>query len=123
MIEKMKIKPTNLIVRHQDEAAKERSACGHRYRLLSQGDEDVAAWAHAVDIDGAKTHYHKISTELYYVLEGEGKVLLDGEEQEVRPGTMVHIPPGVVHGAVGKMRVLVVGIPDIDDSDVFYVDE
>ena len=30
---------------------------------------------------------------------------------------------GVVHGAVGKMRVLVVGIPDIDDSDVFYVDE
>ena len=49
--------------------------------------------------------------------------MLDGEEQEVRPGTMVHIPPGVVHGAVGKMRVLVVGIPDIDDSDVFYVDE
>ena len=115
--------PYNLIIRHQDEVAKERSACGHRYRLLSQGDNDVAAWAHAVDIDGARTHYHKISTELYYVLEGEGKVLLDGEEQEVRPGTMVHIPPGVVHGAVGKMRVLVVGIPDIDDSDVFYVDE
>ena len=115
--------PKNLIIRHQDEATKERSACGHRYRLLSEGDEGVAAWAHAVDIDGAKTHYHKISTELYYVLEGEGKVLLDGEEQEVRPGTMVHIPPGVVHGAVGKMRVLVVGIPDIDDSDVFYVDE
>ena len=92
--------PNNLIIRHQDEAAKERSACGHRYRLLSQGDEGVAAWAHAVDIDGAKTHYHKISTELYYVLEGEGKVLLDGEEQEVRPGTMVHIPPGVVHWAV-----------------------
>ena len=52
-----------------------------------------------------------------------GKVVLDGEEQDVRPGTMVHIPPGVVHGAVGKMRVLVVGIPDIDDSDVYYVDD
>ena len=84
-------------------------------------DEQVAAWAHAVDIDGAKPHYHKIATELYYVLDGEGSVMLDGEEREVRKGSMVHIPPGVVHGAVGKMRVLVVGIPDIDDSDVYYV--
>jgi len=115
--------PKNLILRHEDEAVKERSACGYRYRMLSKGDEDVAAWAHAVDIDGAKPHYHKISTELYYVLEGEGKVVLDGEEREVRSGTMVHIPPGVVHAAIGKMRVLVVGIPDIDDSDVYYVDE
>ena len=46
----------NLIVRHEDEAVKEASACGYRYRLLSQGDKDVAAWAHAVDIDGAKLH-------------------------------------------------------------------
>lgn len=119
----MQSKPANLIVRHEGEAIAEPSACGHRYRLLSQGDENVAAWAHAVDIDGAKLHYHKICTELYYVLSGEGRVMLDGEEVEVRPGSMIHIPPGVVHGAIGKMRVLVVGIPDIDDADVYYVDE
>ena len=112
--------PNTLLLRHEDEAVKERSACGHRYRLISQDDENVAAWAHAVDIDGAKPHYHKRATELYYVLAGEGKVVLDDEEREVRPGTMVHIPPGVVHGAIGQMRVLVVGIPDIDDSDVYY---
>jgi hypothetical protein len=29
----------------------------------------------------------------------------------------------VVHGAIGKMRVLVVGIPDIDDSDVYFVED
>ena len=75
-----------------------------------------------MDIDGARPHYHKRATELYYVLEGEGSVILDGEEHAVHPGTMIHIPPGVIHGAVGKMRVLVVGIPDIDDSDVFYPD-
>ena len=115
--------PANLILRHENQAEREASACGYRYRLLSRGDDDVAAWAHAVDIDGARPHYHKRATELYYVLEGEGKVLLDGRAEEVRKGTMVHIPPGVVHSAIGKMRVLVVGIPDIDDSDVFYVDE
>jgi mannose-6-phosphate isomerase-like protein (cupin superfamily) len=115
--------PANLILRHESEAAREASACGYRYRLLSRGDDDVAAWAHAVDIDGARPHYHKRATELYYVLEGSGKVLLDGRQHEVHKGSMIHIPPGVVHSAIGKMRVLVVGIPDIDDSDVFYVDE
>ena len=110
------------ILRHEDEAVRERSNCGYRYRLLSRGDEDLAAWAHAVEIDGAKPHFHKRSTELYYVLEGEGHVILDGERQEVRRGTMIHIPPGVVHEAIGRMRVLVIGIPDIDDDDVFPVD-
>jgi quercetin dioxygenase-like cupin family protein len=60
-----------------------------------------------------------VATELYYVLEGEGTVSLDGEEHAVRKGSLVHIPPGVVHGAKGKMRVLVVGIPDIADEDYF----
>ena len=115
--------PSNLILRHEEQAAKEPSACGYRYRLLSRGDDDVAAWAHAVDIDGARPHYHKRATELYYVLEGEGTVLLDGRENQVHKGSMIHIPPGVIHSAAGKMRVLVIGIPDIDDSDVFYVDE
>ena len=113
--------PRQLIVRQEHEAPAEPSACGHRYRLLSRGDAGVAAWAHAVDIDGAKAHFHKRATELYYVLEGEGQVILDGDTQEVRTGTILHIPPGVVHAAIGQMRVLVIGIPDIDDDDVFYV--
>ena len=87
---------------------------------MSKGDQGIAAWAHAVDIDGAKPHYHKKTTELYYVLEGEGTVTLDGKKQEVKKGTIIHIPPGVIHGADGKMRVLVIGIPDIDDSDIYY---
>ncbi|MAF23701.1 MAG: cupin [Roseibacillus sp.] len=112
----------NIVLRHEHDAPRERSACGHRHRLISKGDKGVSAWAHTVDIDGARAHYHKRATELYYVLEGEGSVTLDGKEQKVLPGTMVHIPPGVVHEATGKMRVLVVGIPDINDDDVFYPD-
>ena len=73
-----------------------------------------------MDIDGAREHYHKRSAELYYVLEGEGRVVLDGVEQVVRKGSLVHIPPGVVHGAKGRMRVLVVGIPDIADDALFF---
>ena len=86
------------LVRHEGETPRERSACGWRDRLISREDTDVAAWAHAVDIDGAREHYHKRSTELYYVLDGEGTVVLDGAEHPVRRGSLVHIPPGVVHG-------------------------
>lgn len=115
-------RPAAVLVRHEAEAPYERSTCGWRHRLLSREDADrgLAAWAHAVDIDGARPHYHRRSTELYYVLEGEGAVVLDGVEHPVRRGSMVHIPPGVVHGARGRMRVLVVGIPDIAEEDLFY---
>lgn len=110
------------LVRHESDSPKERSTCGWRHLLISRQDkaQGVAAWAHAVDIDGAREHYHKRSTELYYVLEGEGTVKLDGVEHSVRRGSLVHIPPGVVHGASGRVRVLVVGIPDIADDDLFF---
>lgn len=113
---------TAVLVRHEDTAPRERSTCGWRHLLISRQDDHVAAWAHAVDIDGAKPHYHRRATELYYVLEGEGHVVLNGQQHAVRPGSIVHIPPGVVHGARGRMRVLVVGIPDIADDDLFFPD-
>ena len=110
-----------LLIRHEGHTARERSACGWRDRLISREDAALspAAWAHAVDIDGAKLHYHKRSTELYYVLDGSGSGILDGAELPVAKGSLVHIPPGVVHGARGRMRVLVIGIPDIADDDYF----
>lgn len=111
-----------ILIRHEGETPRERSTCGWRDRLISREDAGtgVAAWAHAVDIDGAREHFHKRGTEIYYVLDGEGAVVLDGLEQPVRKGSLVHIPPGVVHGARGRMRVLVVGIPDIGDDDLFF---
>ena len=115
--------PGPLLIRHEAEAPKERSACGWRHRLISREDaaSGAAAWAHAVDIDGAQPHFHRRSTELYYVLAGEGTVTLDGTAHPVRPGSLIHIPPGVVHSAQGRMRVLVVGIPDIAEDDYFPV--
>ena len=109
------------LVRHEGEAPRERSTCGWRDRLISREDAPLgpAAWVHAVDIDGAKLHYHKRITEIYYVLEGSGSLMLDGVEHPVAKGSLVHIPPGVVHGGKGRMRVLVVGVPDIAEDDYF----
>jgi quercetin dioxygenase-like cupin family protein len=114
-----------LIIRHEDQAAAEKSTCGRRFRLISREDAagGVAAWAHVVEMDGSNAHYHGRGTELYYVLQGEGTILLDGVAHAVRKGTMVHVPPGITHGTTGRMRVLVVGIPDISDDDLFFQDD
>ncbi len=116
----MTVQTLHTLIRHEGETPRERSTCGWRDRLISHEDQNVAAWAHAVDIDGAREHFHRRSTELYYVLDGEGVVLLDGKEHVVRKGSIIHTPPGVVHGAKGRMRVLVIGIPDIADDDCFF---
>ena len=116
----MEGKPLKTLVRHEGEAPRERSTCGWRDRLISREDDGVAAWVHAVDIDDSRQHFHKQATELYYVLEGEGIVELDGQEHPVRKGSLVQIPPGVLHASKGKMRVLVVGIPDISDDDLYF---
>ena len=114
-----------VLVRHEGHTSRERSTCGWRDRLISHEDAGLspAAWAHAVDIDGARPHYHKRSTELYYVLDGTGTVTVGGIVHPVSRGTLVHIPPDVVHSAQGRMRVLVVGIPDIADDDYFEVND
>ena len=110
-----------VLVRQEGQARRERSACGWRDRLISSEDADLqpAAWVHAVDIEGAKAHYHRVATELYYVLNGSGTVTVDGVNYPVQKGSLVHIPPGIVHSAAGRMRVLVIGIPDIADDDYF----
>jgi mannose-6-phosphate isomerase-like protein (cupin superfamily) len=119
------VQPGAVLVRHEGGETRERSACGWRDRLISHEDAPLnpAAWAHVVDIEDSKLHYHKRATELYYVVQGGGEILLDGVPHQIRQGSLVHIPPGVVHGARGRMRVLVIGIPDIAENDYFAAED
>lgn len=42
-------------------------------------------------------HYHRVTEELYWFVSGRGRMRLDGEERDVRPGDCVVIPPGARH--------------------------
>lgn len=46
---------------------------------------------------GAGPHYHKIMTELFYVLAGKLSMMVDGKPIEASAGDFVEIPPRVVH--------------------------
>ena len=82
-----------VLIRHENEVPTERSTCGMRHRLISREDAGtgVAAWAHVVDIDGAREHYHKRGVEMYYVVRREeGCWSLAGES----PVREIVIAPG-----------------------------
>jgi len=50
--------------------------------------------------EGADLHVHREHTDLFYVLDGELTLRLGVEDEQVvaQPGTLVRVPPNVVHG-------------------------
>ena len=84
--------------------------CGQIRPLIEERDA-AAAEVHHLGITDAKLHYHERTDEIYYVLEGTGRMRLDDEEIELGKDVTVYVPRGVKHRAWGNLKVLVVCIP------------
>ncbi len=94
--------------------------CGETRRAFID-DPDRIASLHVVDIkEDSQVHYHKQLTEVYYILDGDGQMELDGERVDVRPGSAILIKPGCRHRAVGRMKLLNVPIPAFDPNDEWF---
>jgi mannose-6-phosphate isomerase-like protein (cupin superfamily) len=69
-------------------------------------------------------HYHAASEEIYFVLEGEGEMELDGERRRLVPGDAVLIPPGAWHeiraADGGALRFLCACAPPYRHEDTFF---
>ena len=80
--------------------------------LLHPDKEDlklVYSLAHAVVKPGETSLWHKLKTssEVYYILEGEGMMYIDNESQNVRSGQSIYIPPNA------KQRIKNTGKSDL----------
>ncbi|MEM8550219.1 MAG: cupin domain-containing protein [Verrucomicrobiota bacterium] len=75
----------------------------------------------------SRPHYHPIAEETYYVLEGRGRVRIDGQERELAPGDSVLIRPGEHHQieCLGEetLAILCVCTPAWEPSNTVYLDE
>lgn len=47
---------------------------------------------------------HPKSEELYYVVSGQGKLILDGDVHQVSRGMVIYIPAGVTHQSINTGR-------------------
>ena len=94
--------------------------CGTTRRAFVDVDGAPASM-HIVNIDDdARAHYHEHMTEIYYFLEGEGEMELDGQRHPVRPGMAVMIHPGCRHRAIGKFKIINVAVPAFDPADEHF---
>lgn len=69
-------------------------------------------------------HYHQISEEIYFVLEGSGQIEIDGATRPVGPGDAILIPPGSWHQITASettsLRFLCCCAPPYEHSDTYF---
>ncbi len=77
---------------------------------------------------GAATeeHYHAKTEEIYYITHGTGRMRIEGELREVRPGDAIAIPPGKRHKLWNTsnetLRLLCGCAPAYEHSDTIITD-
>ena len=94
--------------------------CGMSRRAFVESSGGAATF-HLVEIKkDAALHYHKNHFEIYYILEGEGFMELDGDKVPVKPGNTVYIPAGCRHRALGQIKIAKVSVPSFDPEDEYF---
>jgi mannose-6-phosphate isomerase-like protein (cupin superfamily) len=69
-------------------------------------------------------HHHRVSEEIYFVLDGTGLMELDGERRHVAAGDAILIPPGGRHtlanDGAAPLRILCCCSPPYSDDDTYF---
>lgn len=67
-------------------------------------------------------HYHRLSEEFYFILEGTGEMEIDGETAAVGPGDAILIPQGAWHQIRAKtaLRFLCCCAPAYTHEDTYF---
>jgi mannose-6-phosphate isomerase-like protein (cupin superfamily) len=96
--------------------------------ILDRANAPVAnqSLAEATVPQGGSTqrHYHKLSEEFYFVLEGSGVIEIDGETRNVISGDAILIPPGAWHQitATKTLRFLCCCAPSYSHEDTYFAE-
>lgn len=72
-------------------------------------------------------HYHPKAEEIYYITHGTGKMRIEGEERDVKPGDAIAIPPGQKHKLWNTgnevMRLLCCCAPAYEHDDTIIMEK
>jgi mannose-6-phosphate isomerase-like protein (cupin superfamily) len=110
------------LVRQIDDAPVVQCSCGPSARPLTSADTPVCN-LHVTFITDSLKHYHRETTEVYYILEGHGKMELNDEVIDVKPGMIIYIEPLTAHRLVSLegVRTIVFGVPAYQQEDKYFV--
>lgn len=115
------------LIVHIDEGKSFPDLCGSAIELITKEGFDSKLISTAlIIIDPIKEsvkHYHKIMDEIYFILEGNGEIVLDNRIHSVKPGHSIYIPALVSHQIKNTggsaLKFLSIDSPPYDDKDVY----
>jgi len=95
--------------------------CGMSTRPLT-GADGAPCSLHVTSIGDSERHYHRETTEVYYILDGAGKMELNGEWHDIEPGTVIWILPSTRHrvSSAAGLRTIVFSLPPFDEADEWF---
>jgi mannose-6-phosphate isomerase-like protein (cupin superfamily) len=95
--------------------------CGQSTRPLTRADTPVCN-LHVTFITDSVRHYHRLCTEVYLILEGQGKMELNGDIVDVSPGMVIYIEPHTRHRLWSNagVRTVVFGVPALHPDDEYF---
>jgi mannose-6-phosphate isomerase-like protein (cupin superfamily) len=71
-------------------------------------------------------HYHPLTEEIYYLLEGTGRMRIGDEVRDVGLGDAIAIPPGIIHTITNTgtvtLKFLCCCAPAYEDADTVLVE-
>ncbi|TVQ40883.1 MAG: cupin domain-containing protein [Spirochaetaceae bacterium] len=109
------------IVRHFSDVVPTPCPCGSSVRIFTSDDTPEASF-HVTRITDSRRHYHKNTTEFYYILSGHGVLEIGDDSVELRPGLGILIKKGVPHRGSGDFEAIIVPVPAFDPEDEYLVD-
>ena len=54
---------------------------------------------------------------IYFILDGEGKFIIDGVESEVNPNDLIFVPKNTPYNIIGKLKFFMICSPEFDSKD------
>lgn len=103
-------------------------ACGQAVRELVQIGEHGSI-AHVITLRNQETrkHYHTRFTEIYYILQGNGLMILGMDEWHLTKGQLIVVKPQTHHKlrniGIDEIHYLIFSVPAFDPTDIHFVDE
>jgi mannose-6-phosphate isomerase-like protein (cupin superfamily) len=72
-------------------------------------------------------HFHPRCEEIYYITQGTGRIRIEGETREVKPGDAIAIPPGQKHKlwntGAGTLHLLCCCAPAYENDDTVITEK
>ncbi|MCK4634692.1 MAG: hypothetical protein KAT37_02345 [Candidatus Aenigmarchaeota archaeon] len=59
---------------------------------------------------------------IYFIVEGEGKFVIDGEENAVSGNDLIFIPKNTPYNIIGKLKYFLICSPAFDPKDDVFLD-